>query len=241
MELFEISFLFYYNDGKMIGSIFLLASFSLVFGIIFLNLFVVNYFKIFSTSSVQIIMSSCYRFFLKIFRENLNATRALRFYPLLLIIFLIIFFFNFLGLFFYDISITGHLIVTFFFSFVIFFSFFFIALFNFDISYLLKFIEKDIFLVLKVLLFFIEIISFFIRPCSLSIRLFTNMLSGHILSHIFSAFAVYILHNYSYLISISVILCISIFFLELFISFIQAYVFFVLLVIYLKDMYLLHD
>jgi len=126
-------------------------------------------------------------------------------------------------------------------AFTVFFSFFLTAILNFDKLYVFKFIEAEISLFLKILLFFIELISFFIRPFSLGIRLFTNMLSGHILLHIFASFFIYVTRNYSYLLIIPIFICLSVFLLEFFIAFIQSYVFYVLTVIYLKDMYILHD
>jgi F-type H+-transporting ATPase subunit a len=83
----------------------------------------------------------------------------------------------------------------------------------------------------------IEILSFLIRPLSLSIRLFANMLAGHILLYILGSAVL----SLSVLVSIFPFLFIIAFlFLEIGIAFLQAYVFTILLSIYLADAYKNH-
>ena len=91
------------------------------------------------------------------------------------------------------------------------------------------------------LLMVIETLSYFLRPFSLAIRLFANMLAGHILLHIIAG-------SFIYLYTVSAILVIPIFFiigavsiLEIGISFLQAYIFTILLAIYLKDSLISHN
>lgn len=194
----------------------------------------------FKTISLHI-GTNFYNFFLTIFKENISSLRAHKYIPLFMVLFLFLLLLNLSGLIFYDVSITSHLAITLFFSFSLFMGFFCVAILNFDYDYIFKFIENNINIYLKILLFFIEIISFFIRPFSLGIRLFTNMLSGHVSLHIFISFYIYMIKNYSYLIFIPLAIITAVFILEIFISLIQAYVFVVLLIIYLKDMYFLHD
>jgi F-type H+-transporting ATPase subunit a len=85
------------------------------------------------------------------------------------------------------------------------------------------------------MLVLIELISYFMRPNSLAVRLFSNMLAGHILIKLFISFCL----DFS---SISWILFFSCFFLicilmslEVFISFLQAYIFMLLSLLYLDD------
>ncbi len=96
---------------------------------------------------------------------------------------------------------------------------------------------------LRPLLFVIEFISYFARMFSLGIRLFANMMSGHILIAILSTFIIVMLINinvstFAVLLLISVVT--AIFFLELIIAFLQAYVFSMLVVIYYGDAVNLH-
>lgn len=96
---------------------------------------------------------------------------------------------------------------------------------------------------LRPLLFVIEFISYFARLFSLGIRLFANMLSGHILIAILSTFAVILLVglNFGSFASIVLLIIITcIFFLETIISYLQAYVFGMLVTIYYGDALNLH-
>jgi F-type H+-transporting ATPase subunit a len=93
------------------------------------------------------------------------------------------------------------------------------------------------------LLFIIEIISFFIRPISLSVRLFANMLAGHTMLAIFASFVVS-LGAAGYLAPLAVgpmVLMVSVMLLELLVAFLQAYVFSILTCIYLNEALHLHD
>lgn len=84
-------------------------------------------------------------------------------------------------------------------------------------------------------LIIIELISYIARAFSLSIRLFANLMSGHTLLFILCAFNSLILTNNFFGFIIATILIFLIFGLELIIAFMQAYVFTVLISVYLKD------
>lgn len=81
----------------------------------------------------------------------------------------------------------------------------------------------------------IELISYIARAFSLAIRLFANLMSGHTLLFILCAFNSIILTNNFFAFIIATILIFLIFGLELIIAFMQAYVFTVLISVYLKD------
>jgi F-type H+-transporting ATPase subunit a len=197
--MFEISYFFFFKNITFAGNTFNFILITLYMFVIVGLIFITNYNKFFKTSILQFFSELNYKFFLNIFKENIVSTRAQRFFPFLYTIFFLIFYSNFLSLFFYDVSSTAHIIITLFLAFSVFFSFFIVAFLNYDLTFVRKFIENDISIFLKILLFFIELISFFIRPFSLSIRLFTNMLSGHILLHIFASFFIFIIKNYAFL------------------------------------------
>jgi F-type H+-transporting ATPase subunit a len=96
---------------------------------------------------------------------------------------------------------------------------------------------------LKPMLFIIEVISYFARLFSLGIRLFANMMSGHILVAILSTFSVILLIglNVGFFISLLlVVVIVLIFFLETIICYLQAYVFGMLVTIYYGDALNLH-
>jgi ATP synthase subunit 6 len=96
-------------------------------------------------------------------------------------------------------------------------------------------------------LFLIEFVSYFARVVSLSVRLFANMLSGHILMKILIGFVwsigvflstISVAWSVVSLLPLAVVFAVT--FLEIVIAFLQAYVFFVLLSIYLNDVLHLH-
>lgn len=92
---------------------------------------------------------------------------------------------------------------------------------------------------LLLFLVLIEVVSYLIRPLSLSIRLFANMLAGHT-SLFISTGAVLSIHKYNFYLVVFLPLFIvsGIVLLEIGIAFIQCYVFTILLIIYLVDMYI---
>jgi len=109
------------------------------------------------------------------------------------------------------------------------------------LHFLELFVPKNVPDLLLPLLIIIEIVSYISRGFSLSIRLFANLMSGHSLLHILLFFMTKIL-KMSFLVGLlGLCLIAAIFVLELGISFLQAYVFVVLITIYLKDSYGLSD
>lgn len=84
----------------------------------------------------------------------------------------------------------------------------------------------------------IEIVSFLSRPISLAVRLFANMLAGHIVLKVFAGFVTTLLAAGGALSLISIIPLVGIvmvFLLEFLVAFLQAFVFAVLSCIYLQD------
>ena len=98
---------------------------------------------------------------------------------------------------------------------------------------------------LLILLVPIEVISFFTRPISLSVRLFANMLAGHTMLKVFASFVIALggaTAVYLKLMSIApMLLIVAISALELLVAFLQAYVFAILTCIYLNEALHLHD
>ena len=91
-------------------------------------------------------------------------------------------------------------------------------------------------LVLQMLLVPIEVISYLIRPMTLSIRLFANMMAGHTMLVIFAGFVVAM----GYFGFLPLLLNMFFILLELLVAVLQAYVFTILTCIYLHDAIHLH-
>jgi F-type H+-transporting ATPase subunit a len=111
------------------------------------------------------------------------------------------------------------------------------------IGFLMLFVPKAPFALL-ILLVPIEIISFFTRPISLSVRLFANMLAGHTMLKVFAGFVIALGGAGGILTFLSIapmLLIIAITALELLVAVLQAYVFAILTCIYLSEALHLHD
>ncbi|MBI1393494.1 MAG: F0F1 ATP synthase subunit A [Alphaproteobacteria bacterium] len=88
------------------------------------------------------------------------------------------------------------------------------------------------------LIVLIEFVSFLSRPLSLAIRLFANMLAGHIILKVFAGFIISLLGAGGVVSAIAIfpfLGTVAITLLELLVAFLQAYVFAILTCIYLND------
>jgi ATP synthase subunit 6 len=190
-------------------------------------------------NSLQLLVQDIYKFILSLFYQQTNNYTCLQYLPLILSIFVIILISNLLGLTPFGFTITSHLYITAFISISIFFGVTLLGFINNKFNFLKYFVPSGV--SNKLLLYFligIEVISYIIRPLSLAIRLFANMLAGHTSLFILSGFAIQISQKkILFLIVIPIIVILLVFFLELAIAFIQAYVFTILLIIYINEIY----
>src|SRR3546814_20370459 len=81
------------------------------------------------------------------------------------------------------------------------------------------------------------VVSYLIRPFSLSVRLFANMLAGHTLLNILSAFIFNVFKKYALISFLPLLFIVFIIVLEFCIAIVQAYIFSILTCIYLNDIY----
>jgi len=80
-------------------------------------------------------------------------------------------------------------------------------------------------------MFFIEIISELSKPLTLAMRLYANILAGHLLIFIFLSF---ILYFGTYMAVVSVPLAVILFAFEVFVAVLQAYIFAILTQVYIE-------
>lgn len=165
------------------------------------------------------------------------GTRNQIFYPDLFFCFLVLIVTNYMTLIPYSVGLTSHLSLGFFIGLYFFFNGLFSAVANHQISYIKIFSPpKDVPFSLGLFLSLIELISFLMRIPSLVVRLFANMLAGHLLLEILGDFA-YLLAckgSIAYF-SIFVGFLSLIVIIKLFVSFLQAYILIYLSVIYIKE------
>jgi len=167
-----------------------------------------------------------------------------RFVPLFFFLFVFILTANMIGLVPFSFTLTSHIIMTFTLSFSVFLGLTILAI-TYQPNFFSLFIPKGIPSGLVPFLFVIELISYVSRTFSLAIRLFANMMSGHVLLYILTGFCAYIFNDLHFLIGkvvffVPFALVLAITALEIGISFLQAYVFCVLVSIYLCDVYVSH-
>ena len=184
-------------------------------------------------SSWQHSLELLYRFIWDLLREQAGPL-GLRFLPLFLSLFLAILGANLLSLMPFGIAITSHVVITLFLSFTLIFSLFLLGLAYQHWEFLRLFVPNCPFPLLF-LLVPIELFSYFVRCFSLAIRLSANILAGHTLVVIVSAFILQLVQIRLWLLFPLVILLLMLFALEFGVAFLQAYVFVVLLAIYLRD------
>ncbi len=185
---------------------------------------------------VQSIAEVGYEFVAGMVRDNVgNAGKA--YFPFVLTLFVFILLCNLLGMVPYSFTPTSHIIVTFAMAAVVFVGVTIIGFVRHGTHFFSLFVPKGVPFVLLLLLVPIEIISYFVRPFSLSIRLFANMLAGHTMLKVFGGFVVMlgVIGGWAPLAFIVVFTG-----LEFLIAFLQAYVFAILTCLYLNDAIHLH-
>ncbi|HEX3537557.1 MAG TPA: F0F1 ATP synthase subunit A [Stellaceae bacterium] len=166
-----------------------------------------------------------------------NVGREARDYvPFVFTLFTFILLANLLGLVPYSFTVTSHIIVTFALAAVVFIGVTIIGIARHGFHFLSFFVPHGVPLPLLVVLVPIEVLSYFIRPFTLSIRLFANMLAGHTMLAILGGFAASIGLLAIFPLAINT----AMFALELLVAVLQAYVFAILTCLYLRDAIHLH-
>eukprot|EP01093_Parvamoeba_rugata_P019758 TRINITY_DN912_c0_g1_i3.p1 TRINITY_DN912_c0_g1~~TRINITY_DN912_c0_g1_i3.p1 ORF type:complete len:145 (+),score=25.64 TRINITY_DN912_c0_g1_i3:873-1307(+) len=135
----------------------------------------------------------------------------------------------------YSFTITSHAVITFSLSFAFFIGVVIVGIVTQKVKFLQTFVPSGAPAALLPFLVVIEIISYLSRPFSLAIRLFANMMSGHALLVILANFTLAISKKNLLIGAIPFILIVGIIGLEAMIALLQAYVFTILISIYLND------
>ncbi len=179
---------------------------------------------------VQSIAELLYGFVYKMV-EDVAGKDGLKFFPYIMTLFIFILFANFLGLLPMAFTTTSHIAVTAIMAMAVFITVTIIGVVKNGFTFLELFWIKAAPLALRPMLALIEVISYFVRPVSHSIRLAGNMMAGHAVIKVFAGFA-----GVMGIGAIAPILAITaVYALEILVSFIQAYVFAILTCVYLKD------
>ncbi len=213
---------------------------AVVVSVLFLSIAIKN--KSMVPSRTQMIAELLYKFVADMVRDTIGSKGA-RYFPFIFTLFIFVLMGNLLGLLPYSFTYTSHLAVTGGLALLIFIMVIGFGLFNHGLKFFSLFAPAGVPWFIYPVLVPIEVISFFVRPLTLSVRLFANMMAGHIMLKVVAGFAIgaasmgagyVVLGIFPALINMLLIA------FELLVAFIQAYVFAILTCVYLKDTVELH-
>lgn len=167
------------------------------------------------------------------------GSEGMRFFPFVFTIFMFILTLNFIGLVPYAFTVTSHIIITVALAITVFLTVLIYGLMRHGLHFFNLFVPKGVPVYILPLIVFIEVLSFISRPISHSVRLFANMLAGHITLKVFAGFIVLMggaLGAVGWaggILPFAMIVILTA--LETLVAFLQAYVFAILTCIYLND------
>jgi len=162
--------------------------------------------------------------------EDVTGKDAVVFFPYIMTLFMFIVTANFLGLLPMSFTTTSHFAVTAVLALAVFLTVTIVGFVKNGAGFLGLFWVSSAPLALRPVLAIIELISYFVRPVSHSIRLAGNVMAGHAVIKVFAGFAAI-----AAIAPVSVVAITAMYGLEILVAFIQAYVFTILTCVYLKD------
>ncbi len=188
---------------------------------------------------LQSVSEIAYEFVANMVRQNAGDA-GMKYFPVIFTIFMFVLSMNLIGMIplpgLGAFTVTSHIIITFALAAFVFIGVTLIGIFKNGFGFLKLFVPSGVPIYLLPLITVIEIISYFTRPISLSVRLFANMMAGHTMLAVFGSFVVGLGVNVGLLAGgVPFVFIVLLMGLELLIAFLQAYVFAVLSCIYLAD------
>jgi F-type H+-transporting ATPase subunit a len=166
-----------------------------------------------------------------------------KYFPFVFAVFMFVLFGNLLGMLPYAFTFTSHIAVTLTLAVIVFVTVTVIALMRHGMHFFSYFFPEGAPVWLAPIIIPVEVISYFSRVVSLSVRLFANMVAGHVMLKVFATFVVLLgslgaVGPFVAVLPLSVNIALVGF--EFLVAFLQAYVFAILTSIYLHDAVHLH-
>lgn len=161
---------------------------------------------------------------------DVTGKDGVKYFPYIMTLFMFIVVANFLGLLPMSFTTTSHIAVTAVLAVAVFVTVTVLGFVLNGVSFLGMFWVQSAPLPLRPILALIEVISYFVRPVSHSIRLAGNMMAGHAVIKVFAGFAAIAAIS-----PLSIVAITAMYGLEILVCFIQAYVFTILTCVYLRD------
>lgn len=163
--------------------------------------------------------------------EDVAGHEGLKFFPYVMTLFMFVFLSNMLGLIPMAFTTTSHIAVTAVLALLVFLTVTLVGFYRKGIGFLSMFWVSSAPLILRPILALIELISYFVRPLSHSVRLGGNMMAGHAVIKVFAGFAGAM--GVASVVPIAAIA--AVYGLETLVAAVQAYVFTILTCVYLRD------
>jgi F-type H+-transporting ATPase subunit a len=186
---------------------------------------------------IQSMAELSYEFVANTVRSSAGS-EGMKFFPLVFSLFMFILVSNMIGIIPYTFTVSSHIIVTVALALLVFFTVLVYGFYKNGLKFFKLFVPSGVPMVILPLVVTIEIISFLSRPVSHSVRLFANMLAGHITLKVFASF-VTMLGAFGVVgwagAILPLALTVALTALELLVAFLQAYVFTILTCIYIND------
>lgn len=173
-----------------------------------------------------------------IVRENAGA-EAMRFFPLIFSIFFIVLFGNLLGMIPGAFTFTSHISVTFTLAGLLFVFITILGFVKHGTHFAGRFLPPGVPMAIAPMIYILELISYLVRPFTLAVRLFANMMAGHMVLKVFAYFALGLLTSGSIglmaLGFVPLLVNVALIALEFFVAGLQALIFTILTCVYLRD------
>ena len=186
---------------------------------------------------MQSVAEISYEFVASTIRSTAGS-EGMKFFPLIFSLFMFICISNLVGIIPYTFTVSSHIIITAALALLVFFTVLIYGVYKNGLKFFKIFVPSGVPIYILPLVMFIEILSFFLRPVSHSVRLFANMLAGHIALKVFAGFVTMLgaLGVAGWIGAVlPLALTVALTALELLVAFLQAYVFAILTCIYLND------
>jgi F-type H+-transporting ATPase subunit a len=202
----------------------------------FLSVGVLKNYQLRDPNKAEIFSEQAFNFVANLVDENCGVG-ARPYLPFVMSFFMLIAMGNLLGMVPYTFTFTSHIIVTFAMATLVFVVITIIGFMHHGLRYFKIFLPDGAPLFLAPILIPIELISYLSRPISLSVRLFANIMAGHIVLKIFAGFIIS-LGVFGGVIPLGMTVLLT--FFEVFVALVQAYIFAILTCVYLNDALHLH-
>jgi F-type H+-transporting ATPase subunit a len=186
---------------------------------------------------LQTVAEMSYEFVANTLRSTAGS-EGMKFFPLVFSLFMFILALNVIGIIPYTFTVTSHIVITVSLALIVFLTVVIYGIWRHGLHFFRLFVPSGIPIYILPLIVFIEVLSFLSRPISHSVRLFANMLAGHITLKVFASFITLLggLGVVGWLgATLPLALVVALTALELLVAFLQAYVFAILTCIYLND------